>query len=220
MVSVEDDLVVDNLSDETQRGLGTVGVNGRHVQIVHEEYQMATSGGSEDLTRALVDVTLKDGLEGFGVGVRVKVHRGVDHLLGVEGGEVILQDSGLSGTGSTNVENTLIDGSMHIDDVALSSGFGSWHNQVLEESLEVGVEGLDLRVPWLVGQGGGVEEVVEAKTALRELDLAHGAHLVGERNLLLTDAGTEAPHEGEGEEAFVNYLQFLVELLGHFSQAL
>ena len=58
MVSIEDDLVVDDLPDETQRRLSSVAINFWHVQIVHEEDQMTTCGGSEDFTGALVNVTL------------------------------------------------------------------------------------------------------------------------------------------------------------------
>lgn len=63
MVSVEDDLVVDDLTDKTERRLGEVCVNGWHVQIVHEEDQVATGRGSENLSRALVNIALQHDLK-------------------------------------------------------------------------------------------------------------------------------------------------------------
>jgi hypothetical protein len=37
MLSIENDLIVDDLSNETERRLGTESINGGHVEIVHEE---------------------------------------------------------------------------------------------------------------------------------------------------------------------------------------
>mmetsp|Transcript_43975 Transcript_43975/g.58339 ORF Transcript_43975/g.58339 Transcript_43975/m.58339 type:complete len:354 (+) Transcript_43975:2013-3074(+) len=105
VVTVEDDLEVDDLADQTERGLSAEVVDSGHVQIVHEEDQMATGSRTQNLTRALVDVALKHSLERLRVGVRVKVHGGVDALLQVKGGEVILDDSSLTGTSSTDVEH-------------------------------------------------------------------------------------------------------------------
>ena len=103
MITIEDNLVIDDLTDQTQRRLSAESINSRHVEIIHEEDEMATSSRTEDLTRTLVNVALKHGLKCLRVSVGVEVHRGVDALLLVKGHEVVLNDSGLTSTSSTDV---------------------------------------------------------------------------------------------------------------------
>lgn len=146
---------------------------------------MTTSGGSENLTRALVDVTLHDCLESLRVSVRVEVHCGVDALFSVKVSEVVLDNGGLTRTGGTDIENTLVNGSMHVNEVVLSRGFSSRHHEVLEEAVEVSIEGRDLLGPGLELESCRAEEVVEAHTAFRELDLGHGSELAVERDSVL-----------------------------------
>lgn len=209
MLSVEDDLVVDNLSNQTQRGLSAVFVNGGHVEIVHEEDHVATGGGSENLTGTFVNVTLKDLLECLRVGVRVEVHGGVHALLGVKGGEVVLEDRGLASTGGTDVKQTLFNRFVNIEQVVLSCGFNSGYYYVLEETIEVSIEGCNLFCPGLELKGCRAEVVVEDHTTFRDLDLAQGAYLTVEGNSVFGKSGTEGPHEGESEETFIDNLLLL-----------
>ena len=220
MLSVEDDLVVDNLSDQTQRRLSAVSVDGGHVEIVHEEDHVATGGGSENLTGTLVDVSLNYLLECLGVGVRVEVHGGVHALLGVKGVEVVLEDCGLASTGGTDVKETLFNRFVNIEQKVLSCSFNSGHDNVLEETIKVGIEGCNLLSPGLELKGCGAEVVVEDHTTFREFDLAHGAHLTVEGNSVFGKSGTEGPHEGESEETFIDNLLLLSPSVSIFFKTL
>ena len=62
MLSVEDDLVVNDLSNETERRLGTIIVDCGHIKIVHEEDEMSSTCGSKNFSWTLIDITLQDGL--------------------------------------------------------------------------------------------------------------------------------------------------------------
>lgn len=173
VVPIEYDFVINDLTDETERRLGAEAINCRHVEIIHEEDHVTASSWSQNLTRALVNVTLDDNLQSFRVSVGVEVHGGMDGLLWVKSGKVVLQNSGLASTCNTDVEYALVNGPMHIDKVVLSSSLGSWHDDVLEEIAEVSIEGCDLLVPWLVLKSGWAEVVIEYHSTLRELDLTH-----------------------------------------------
>ena len=56
VVSVEHNLIVDDLADQADRRLGSVLVDLRHVEIVHEEHQNLATRRAVDLTGSLVDV--------------------------------------------------------------------------------------------------------------------------------------------------------------------
>jgi len=56
VVSVVHKLVVNDLADKADRGLGSVLVDFGHVKIVHEEHQNLAAWGTIDLTGSLVDV--------------------------------------------------------------------------------------------------------------------------------------------------------------------
>jgi hypothetical protein len=108
MITIKDNSVVDDLSDEAKWGLGSEAINLRHVQIVHEEYHVTIGSGSKYSTRTFVDIALDYSLKGFRVGVGVEVHGGIDTLFSIEDREVVLNDGGLACTGNSDVENSLV----------------------------------------------------------------------------------------------------------------
>ena len=74
VLSIENQLIVNDLADEADRGLGAVLVKLGHVEVVHKEHEGLTGGWTENSTHTLVDVRLNDGLESLGVSVGTHVH--------------------------------------------------------------------------------------------------------------------------------------------------
>ena len=77
MVSVINDSVVNDLSDETNRRLSSILVHIGHVQVIHEIDKYLARRRSILFTKSLVNVSFDDSLKGFGVSVTVEVYRSV-----------------------------------------------------------------------------------------------------------------------------------------------
>jgi hypothetical protein len=56
VLSIENQLIVNDLADEADRGLGAVLVKLGHVEVVHKEHEGLTGGWTENSTHTLVDV--------------------------------------------------------------------------------------------------------------------------------------------------------------------
>ena len=56
VLSIENQLIVNDLADEADRGLGAVLVKLGHVEVVHEEHEGLTGRWTENSTHTLVDV--------------------------------------------------------------------------------------------------------------------------------------------------------------------
>jgi hypothetical protein len=63
MLSIIDDAVVNDLSDQTNWRLGSILVHEGHVQVVHEVDKGGVDWGSESLSHSLTNVVLDDLLE-------------------------------------------------------------------------------------------------------------------------------------------------------------
>lgn len=74
VVTIENKLVIKNLTDQTDWRLCSILVKFWHVQVIHEEHKDLTGWWSENLTHALFDVGFDNSLEGLGVGVGVHGH--------------------------------------------------------------------------------------------------------------------------------------------------
>jgi hypothetical protein len=102
-----------------------------------------------------------------------------------------------------------------VNEIVLSGGLSSGDDQVAEKIGEISDERSDSLRPRLELKGSGAEIVVEDHTALRELDLGHGANLTVESDSIFRKGGTEGPHEGEAEESLIDDLHLLLELIRH-----
>jgi len=192
VITVVDESVIDDLTDQTNGRLSAVLVDVWHVKIVHEEDQDLSGRRSVDLTGSLVDITFNDSLEGLGVSVRVKVDGGGEDGLGVDVGEVILDNGGLTGTGVTDIQYALAGVLVDVDDILLTGSLGGGHDQVAVKTFVAGVEGLNTLLPVLPAAPDDVEVVVIDLTSVGELDLA-GCVLDGgrEAELALVERSTE-----------------------------
>lgn len=143
VVSVIDDSVVENLSYEADWGLSAVLVNVWHVQVIQVVDQGLAWWGTVGSTSTLVYLRHDYSLKGLGVSVGVEVVVVVDCGVWVHGGEVVSHDGGLTGTGSTDVQDTLSSSDVEVEEESLSGGLSCWDDQVLEEAIEALVHGLD-----------------------------------------------------------------------------
>lgn len=73
VVSIIDNTVVDDLSDEADWRLGSEPIKVRHVQIIHEVDECLTWWRSESSSGSLVHLRLNDNLECLGISVGVEV---------------------------------------------------------------------------------------------------------------------------------------------------
>mmetsp|Transcript_116895 Transcript_116895/g.162393 ORF Transcript_116895/g.162393 Transcript_116895/m.162393 type:complete len:369 (-) Transcript_116895:3811-4917(-) len=205
-VSVIDNTVIEDLSAQSNRRLGTVFINLRHVKVIHEEDEFLTCWGTIDLTNTFLNSRLQEDLESLRVGVGVEVNAGGLDKLGVNISEIVLKDGGLTSTSLTNVKHTSSGDQMHVKQELLTSGFGSRNNEVNEKTIEVGVVAADLLLPVNPVAGHRVEEVVVNSADFGELDLlGHTLEVVGERNLLIINqSSAERPNHTKDKEAFVD----------------
>jgi len=169
MVTIENDSVVNNLTNEADRRLCAVLVESGHVHVVHEEDEDLTSGGAENATSSLVNVRLNDLLKGLRVSEVVEIEGGSDGIVKVALREVILKDNSLTGTGVTNKEHTSLGGAMNLDKELLASSLGSGDNQVGEETIVRGIVSLDLVGPEIPVEKSRLEVVVKGLTTFGEL---------------------------------------------------
>lgn len=115
--------------------MGSILVYIWHVKIVHEVNKDLVGWGSIGLTSSLINVSFDNLLESLGVSVTVEVERGIKNVLFVKSGEVVLNDGGLTGTGRTDIENTLLGLNVHVEKESLSGGLSSRDHNVVEETL-------------------------------------------------------------------------------------
>jgi hypothetical protein len=190
MVSVINDTIIDDLSNQANWGLGTILIEIWHVKVIHEVDQGLAWWWTEGTSSSLVDLRFNDNLKLFGAGERVEVDRGVDDGLLVQSGEVILDDGGLTSTGGSDVDHTLSGLDVHVEEESLSGGLSSWDDEVVEKSIVLFVHWLNRVLPMLPVTFNWVEEVVEALTVVWELDLGDSLELVTEGKLILIEGST------------------------------
>jgi hypothetical protein len=132
--------VVDKLTHECDGLLGEVDINEGHVEIIDEVDEGLSNGRTEEHTSALFNLGLYDFLETLGCGVVVEVDLSVEHVrvveLGIGVGEEVLDDGSLTGTGSSDIEDTLLDSLVEIKEVLLTLSLSSGDNESTEEAFE------------------------------------------------------------------------------------
>ena len=134
MVSVIDNSIIDDLSDEADWRLGSIFIKIWHVKIIHEIDEGLRWWWTESSSGSLVNLGFNNNLKSFGVSVVVEVDSGAKGNLFVEGGEVILNVGGLTGTGGTDVKDTSSGVDVEVEKESLSGSFSGWNNHVLEKT--------------------------------------------------------------------------------------
>jgi hypothetical protein len=86
-------------------------------------------------------------LKRFGISVVVEVDLSVKGNVFIKRSEVILDDSGFTGTSRTNVKHTSSMFDMKIEKESLSGSLSSWDNQVLEKTFIVLIEWKSALIP-------------------------------------------------------------------------
>ena len=71
-------------------------------------------------------------MKGLGVGIVVEVEGGANGFFEIAGGEIVFEDDGLTSTGITDKEHTLLGHTVNIDKELLASRLGSGDDQVVE----------------------------------------------------------------------------------------
>jgi hypothetical protein len=215
-------VIVNELSDESNRLLGEIFIDLGHVKIIHKVDEGLASGRTVKSTGSLVNVRLNNNLETHGVGVRVEINLGGEDTVGVNRLEVIQHNRSLTSTSGTNVKDTFLGLSTYLEDQFLSGSFGSSHDNRGEIAFSVGVESLDLFIPVNPLHIDGVEVVIIDRSSFGELDLAaRSSEVAVEVTLGLINASSERPNRSKGEEAVVdelNLVKRLVVLLSFLSE--
>jgi len=147
MVSVIDDTIVDDLSDQADWRLCSINIKIWHVEIVHEVDESFTWWWTESSSGSLVNLGFNNNLKSFGVSVIIEVNGGIKGMIFVECSEVILNDCSFTSTSRTNIKHTSSGFDMKIKKESLSSSFGSWDNQVLEKTFIVFVKWRSYLIP-------------------------------------------------------------------------
>lgn len=142
LVAVEDEAVVDNLADQSDWLLGSVSIDGWHVDVIDEEDELLVSWGSVSSSKLLDNDGLDDTLEGAGISVRVEVDRRAEGFLSIQLGEVILDDCGLTSSGNTREEHASLGCLVDVDQSGLASSLSGWHDQVVVKTFPLRVHGL------------------------------------------------------------------------------
>ena len=132
MVSIIDKTIVDDLSDKANWRLSSILIKERHVEIIHKIDESLAWWWTESSTSSFVYLRFNNNLKGFGISVVIEVNRCVKSNIFIEGSEVILNDSGFTSTGRTNIKHTSSMFDMKIKKESLSGSLSSWNNQVLE----------------------------------------------------------------------------------------
>lgn len=171
MVSVIDEAVVDNLSDQANWRLGSVLIKVWHVVVIKEVDKSLTWWWSIGSTSSLVNIRLKDNLEGSRVSVGVKVHGSSDRRLFVELGEVILDNGGLTSTGGSDVDHSLLGSDVDVQQEGLSSGLGGWHHKVGEKTFVFGVELWSKGIPMFPDSLDNIIVVIEDLSTFWEFEV-------------------------------------------------
>jgi hypothetical protein len=208
MVSVIDNTVIDDLSNEADWRLGSILIKEWHVKIIHEIDESLAWWRTEGSSCSLVYLGFNNDLKSFGVSVVIEVDGSVKSNIFIKSGEVILNDGCFTGTSGTDIQNTFLGFYMEVKKESLSGSFSSWNNHVLEKTFIRFVESGSNFIPmdpccfkWIV-------EEVEALSNIWELNLGHSFPLVGEGKLILIKRGTVSPHSCENEESFIDSFHF------------
>jgi len=151
MVSVINDTIIDDLSNQANWRLGTILIEVWHVEVIHEVDEGLAWWWTEGTSSSLVDLRFYDNLKCLRVGVRVEVDRGTDGGLLIQSGEVIPDDGGLTSTGGSNIDHTPSGLDVHVEEESLSGGLSSWDDKVAEKSIELCVHWLNLHQRPILG---------------------------------------------------------------------
>jgi len=135
MVTIKNNSIVNNLTNQTNWRLGSVLVNLGHVKIIHEEHQNFASWWTVDLTSSFINVRLNDSLKGFRVCVVVKVKSSANCLFKISVGEIIFKDNSLTSTSISDEHHTFFGYAVNIDKELLASRLCSWYDQVVEQTV-------------------------------------------------------------------------------------
>ena len=128
VISVIDNSIIDDLSNEADWRLGSIFIKIWHVKIIHEIDENLAWWWTKGSSGSLVNLGFNNDLKSFGVSVVVEVDRGVKSNFFIEGTEVILNDGCFTGTGRTNVKHTSSGIDVKVKKESLSSCLSSWDN--------------------------------------------------------------------------------------------
>jgi len=200
-------VVVNKLTNQSNRLLGEILVDLRHVEIINKVDQSLSSGRSVKSTGSLIDTRLNNNLQTHGVGVRVEIDLLCESGIGVNSSEEIFYDRGFTSTSCTNVKNTLLSLNSDVQQELLSSGFSSSYNEGGESSSELGVKWLNDIHPVVPLVLDRVEVVIVNATRFGELKLGlHSSQVAVEISLGFINARSERPDHSKSEEAIVHLL--------------
>lgn len=171
MVSIIHEAVVNNLSDQANWRLGSVLIKVWHVVVIKEIDKGLTWWWSISSTSSLVNVRLKDNLEGSRVSVRVEVHGGSDGSLLVELGEVILDNGSLTSTSRSDVDHSLLSSDVDVQQEGLSGGLSGWYHKVREKTFVFGVELWSKGIPMFPNSLDNIIVVIEDLSTLWEFEV-------------------------------------------------
>lgn len=195
VVSVVNNSVIKNLSEQTDWRLGSILVNIWHVQVIHEVDESFAWWWSVGSTSSLINLRHDDDLECFGISIVVEVDSSSDSTFSVKRAKVVVNDSCLTSTGRSNVEKTFSCSEMDSEKEGLSGCLSSWDYKVLEETFVVLVHSLDTLSPWLPVHLNWVVVVVEALSTFWELDLGLSHESLAELVLvILVKRASVSPH--------------------------
>jgi hypothetical protein len=161
-ISVVDELVINNLSNERDRSLGEIFISLRHVKIIQEVDQNLARWWTVVLTSLLDNLGFKQDLERFGISVGVERHAGAESSLRVDSGQEILNVGGLSSTSLTDVKHTLLSENVHVHEESLASSGRGRNEEVLVKTFIFLVQWRSDSVPSNPLRLDGIEVVVEA----------------------------------------------------------
>ena len=204
VISVIDNSIIDDLSNEADWRLGSIFIKIWHVKIIHEIDENLAWWWTKGSSGSLVNLGFNNDLKSFGVSVVVEVDSGAKGFLFIKSGEVILNVGGLTSTSRTDVEDTSSGTDMEIKKKSLSGSFSSWNNHVLEKTFIGFVESGSDFIPMDPTSFHWVIEEIKALTNIWELNFGHSFPLVGEGKLILIKRGTVSPHSSEDEESFID----------------
>ena len=128
MVSVIDDTIIDDLSDEADWRLSSILIKEWHVEIIHEIDESFTWWWTESSSCSLVYLGFNNDLKSFGVSVVIEIDGGVKSNIFIKSGEVILNDGCLTSTSRTNIKHTSSGTDMKIKKESLSSSLSGWND--------------------------------------------------------------------------------------------
>ena len=147
MVSVIDDTIIDDLSDEADWRLSSILIKEWHVEIIHEIDESFAWWWSESSSGSLVNLGFNNNLKSFGVSVIIEIDSGIEGNIFVKSIKVILNDCCFTSTGRTNIKHTSSGFDMKIKKESLSSSFGSRYNHILEKTFIISVKWGCLFIP-------------------------------------------------------------------------